>query len=281
MMPVQGTKRRYGNVASMVPNLLAMTFCSCADTILLHPSSEPLKTPAARKVIRLEEGDLELWVIRAQDAPEGAPDFYVLSLIGKGDRAELRAVSDSETWRHQRAEIWAVNYPGYGGSPGPACLRRIPRSALAAFGEIQRVASGRPVLVSGNSLGAAAALWVAANRPVDGLVLRNPPLRELILGRYGWWNLWLVAWIVALQIPAELDSLANGGKANAPSVFILSRDDRLVPPSYPQMVIDAYRGEKTVVTVEGGHNKRPTPSDMEILRSTLGRLAEQARVRRK
>jgi hypothetical protein len=240
-----------------------------------------LETPAARKVIRLDDADLELWTIRAQDAPEGAPEVYVLSFIGKGDRAELWAVAESEVWRRQHAEIWVVNYPGYGGSSGPAGLRRIPPAALAAFDEIQKIAAGRPVLVSGNSLGTAAALWVAAHRPVDGIVLRNPlPLRELILGRHGWWNLWLAAWIVALQVPSELDSLANGQKASAPAVFILSRNDRIVPPSYQQEVVEAYGGEKTVVPVEGGHNKRPTPHDMEALRGALRRLAEQARERR-
>jgi len=269
---------QYRDVASGILKLLAMTLCGCADRILLHPTSEPLETPAARKVIRLDDADLELWTIRAKEAPEGAPAVYVLSFIGKGDRAERWAVSESEVWRRQKAEIWAVNYPGYGGSSGPPGLSRIPPAALAAFDEIRGTAAGRPVLVSGNSLGSAAALWVAANRPVDGVVLRNPPpLRELILGRHGWWNLWLGAWIVTLQIPPELDSLANGRKASAPAVFILSRNDRIVPPSYQQDVVDAYGGEKTVVPVEGGHSHRPNPRDMETLSGALRRLAERAR----
>jgi hypothetical protein len=40
---------------------------------------------------------------------------------------------------------------------------------------------------------------VAANRPCAGLVLTNPPpLRNMILQRFGWWNLWLLATPVAL-----------------------------------------------------------------------------------
>jgi len=46
-----------------------------------------------------------------------------------------------------------------------------------------------------------AALSVAARRPVAGLVLQNPPpLRQLIMGHYGWWNLWLVAGAVVLVL---------------------------------------------------------------------------------
>ena len=52
---------------------------------------------------------------------------------------------------------------------------------------------------------------VAANRPVAAIVLQNPPpLRQLILGHYGWWNLWLIATPVALGVPSELDSLNIG-----------------------------------------------------------------------
>ena len=271
--------RTHGRRATLlILGLLAAALCGCANRILLRPTTNPLETPAARRVIRVGEADLELWTLRAQDAPEGDPKVYVLSLIGKGDRAELRAVAESELWRRQPAEIWALNYPGYGGSSGPSGLDRIPPAALAAFDEIRQAAAGRPVLVSGSSLGAAAALWIAARRPVDGVVLRNPPpLRELILGRHGWWNLWLGAWIVTLQIPDELDSLANGRKAAAPAVFILSRDDRIVPPAYQQEVVEAYAGEKTVIPVEGGHSRRPAPGDLEILNGALRRLAERPR----
>lgn len=253
-----------------LPVLLSLALAGCADTVILHPTSEPVETAADRRVI----GELELWTTRAQDDPGGAPEIYVLSFIGKGDRAERRAAVESGLWRGQRAEVWVLNYPGYGGSAGPAKLDRIPPAALAAFDEIHRAASGRPVLVSGNSLGAAVALWVAANRPVHGLVLRDaPPLRELILGRHGWWNLWLGAWIVTLQIPDELDSIANARMGSAPAVFIVSQDDRIVPPSYQGDVIDAYGGPKSVIPVAGGHSRRLAPHDEDLVRAALGRLA--------
>src|SRR6478736_2180132 len=64
-----------------------------------------------------------------------------------------------------------------------------------------------PIYVFGASIGSAVAMDVAANREVRGLILHNPPpLRQIILRNYGWWNLWLLAGPVALQIPRELDS---------------------------------------------------------------------------
>ena len=105
-------------------------------------------------------------------------------------------------WNDRAVEIWGMNYPGFGGSAGPARLSKMGPSAVAAFDELERHAGDRPIVVYGASIGAAAALHVAASRPADiaGLILHNPPpLREMILRRFGWWNLWLLAGPVALQ----------------------------------------------------------------------------------
>jgi hypothetical protein len=232
--------------AAAILNLAALAATGCADGLLLYPSRDPLETRAARKVVGFEGGDLELWTFRTPASLGKGPEFYVLSFIGNGDRAERWSVVEAESWGPRPAEVWAVNYPGFGGSSGSAYLSRIPGSALAAFDEMKKVAGGRPIFVSGNSLGTAAALYVAANRSVDGVVLRNPPpLRSLILGRYGWWNLWIAAGIIALQVPSELDSLDNGARVRAPAVFVLSSNDQTVPPDYQQDVVDVY--ERLVV----------------------------------
>jgi pimeloyl-ACP methyl ester carboxylesterase len=159
-------------------------------------------------------------------------------------------------WGQRPVEAWAVNYPGYGGSPGPARLKAIPPSALAAYDALAAKANGKPIFLIGQSLGSAAALYVAANRPCAGMVLTNPPpLRSLILGNFGWWNLWLLAGPVALSVPPELDSLANAKKVKVPTVFLLAGDDHVVPPKYQAKVFDAYAGEKRVIRrAEADHN---------------------------
>jgi hypothetical protein len=51
---------------------------------------------------------------------------------------------------------------------------------------------------------------LAANGRLRGLFLQNPPpLAQLIRGRYGWWNLWLLAGPIAWGVPCSLDTLAN------------------------------------------------------------------------
>src|SRR5204862_540814 len=79
--------------------------------------------------------------------------------------------------------------------------------------------------------------------PRAGLFLHNPPaLRSLLLGHYGWWNLWLAAGPVALQIPDELDSVANAAHVRAPAVVVSGQKDDYVPPVYHRKVIAALAG---------------------------------------
>src|SRR5207253_11281918 len=130
------------------------------------------------------------------------------------------------------------NYPGFGGSTGPARLSRIGPAALTAFDELKRHAAERSTLLFGASLGSAAVLHVAAHRPVAGLILHNPPpLRQMILRQFGWWNLWLLAGPVALQIPRDLDSIQNARTTRVPAISLLAEQDELVAKRLHQVVM--------------------------------------------
>ena len=234
----------------------------CADRLLLHPSTGPMETDdVQRHTFTCNDKSVEIWSCQSKGVTEGQPPkAYVLCFLGNAARAEWVAPWHAEDWGHRPVEVWAVNYPGYGGSAGPARLRSIGPVALAAYDAVHAAAGQRPIFVEAESIGTAASLYVAANRPVAGCVLHNPPpLRELILGRGGWWNLWLIAGPVAMSIPRELDSLANAKSVTAPAVFMSADADEIVTPVYQQRVIDAYAGSKRVVHVPGaGHNDRAT-----------------------
>jgi pimeloyl-ACP methyl ester carboxylesterase len=264
--------------AAGIALVLVMSAMGCADGLLLQPSCNPIECKADRRTVEFEGGELEIWTVRGRQPEGAAPDLFILSFIGCGDRAEEWAALEADTWSDSSAEIWVVNYPGYGRSTGPAALERIPPSALVAYDELRKVASDRPIVVSGNSLGCTVALHVAASRPVAGAVLRNPPpLRSLILGEYGWWNLWIGAAIVAVQVPSELDSSDNAQKVRTPALFISASDDDVVPPSYQQNVIDAYAGQKQVVLFEGGHDSYVGPGENATLKEALRWLAAESR----
>ena len=137
-------------------------------------------------------------------------------------------------------------------------------------------------MVVGNSLGGLSALYLAAVRPVDALVVRNPPpLRELILGRHGWWTLGLGARLIARQVPEELCPVANARRATAPLVFVTSAKDRLVPPRYQQPLFDAYAGEKQRLTLDEADHATPmTEEEIGRYRKLLEWLGRKAQAHR-
>jgi hypothetical protein len=219
---------------------------------------------ATRRLLQRDDRTIECWVARSPGArgeggqPGRDPEVFVLFFVGKGARTEAWTAAVADSWGGRPVEVWGVNYPGFGGSTGPARLAGVGPAALAAYDELERVAAGRPVLLQGASFGTAPALHVAARRPVAGLVLHKPPpLRQVVLGRYGWWNLWLVAGPVAAGIPSDLDSLSNASRSRAPAVFLIHGADGITPASYQRRVAAAYAGPKRVIEMPGARHDDP------------------------
>lgn len=259
--PVRRRRRSIG-ILLMLAYAMLWIFGGCADSLLLYPTTGHIDASGAER-IELTPGDrqpLEVYSRRLNVASTQEPEAFVLLLDGNGGRAET-AISWAEAMARDHAiEAWALNYPGYGRSPGKAKLSSIGPSALAAYDALKQRAGNRPVVIWGASMGSTAALHIAANRPVAGLVLTNPPpLRQLIVGRYGWWNLWLLALPVSVGVPSDLDSVTNASKVTIPAVIVTAQNDFTVPPDYQQKVINAYAGPKHLVSLpNAGHNTPAT-----------------------
>jgi len=246
------------HIRSVVFIALLLFSCGCANQFLLHPSTAVIHPKnAERRTIEIAGRDIEIWVSKSPGAEQsGEPKAFVLEFTGNASRAEWIVNYVAGRWGDRPVEVWAMNYPGFGGSAGPATLDAIAPAALAVYDDLANHAEGKPIFVSGFSLGTAPALYVASKRSVAGIMLHNPPaLQTAIMRRHGWWNLGIIAGSVAMQVPKELNSLETAPQANARAVFVLSGSDRTVPPEYQEMVLSAYGGEKHVIRMpEAGHN---------------------------
>ena len=251
-------------LAIVAAYLILILFGHLPDHLILFPTKAPIDAgEAARKMVPFQNGELEVWTAKSYRAKQQAgADIYVLRFYGNADRADRWVAAEAEEWNGRAVEIWGMNYPGFGRSTGPARLSRIGPAAVTAFDELKRHAAGRSIVLYGASLGSAAALHVARQRPVAGLILHNPlPLRQMILRRFGWWNLWLFAGPIALQIPRDLDSISNAKAIQTPAIFLLAEKDEIVPPRYHRLVVDAYAGQKRVVTLRDAYHNTPVEGE--------------------
>ena len=259
MKPV---KRRplYFILAVLSAFLLMMFGTAFTDQLILFPSTQPIDPHGAtREMIPFHNGNLEVWTARSQRAKQrDEVDAYILRFYGNADRADRWVALDADAFGQRAIEVWGVNYPGFGGSSGPARLRRMGEAGVAAFDALKTKCFGKPIYVFGASIGSTVALHVAAHRDVRGLILHNPPpLRQMILRNYGWWNLWVLAAPVVLQIPRDLDSVANAKRIHASAIFLLAENDEIVPPKFQRLVVDSFAGKKRVIGLPHAYHNSP------------------------
>jgi pimeloyl-ACP methyl ester carboxylesterase len=268
-------KRRAVLAAVITIYVAVMSFGGCADKLLLHPSTDPADAGrATARFIDVNGRHVEIFTARSPASAAREPEGFVLEFCGNATRAEQITEFIADRWKSHPVEVWVMNYPGFGRSEGPATLASIPRAALATYDELKRVAGQRPVFLAGNSMGATPALYVASQRPCAGLILQNvPPLRRLILSRHGWWNLWLVALPVAMQVPVELNALDTAPRVTASAVFIIGEQDTLVPPAYQRLIVSAHAGPKQVISMRSvGHWQSLPPDAEQELAGAIDRL---------
>jgi len=266
---------------AIVPAVLIFltTATGCADRLILHPPANAIAGPGVQRRTLAHDGKtIEVFTARSPGAKNAEPRAFMLEFTGNMTRAEHIIAYVASRWEEHPVETWVINYPGYGGSSGGATLRNIPPAALATYDELRRLAGERPIFVAGQSLGSVPALYVAANRPVAGVIIQNPPaIRDQVWHQHGWWNLWLLAAPVAWQVPRELDSVANAKRAAAPAVILIADRDRVVPPRFQRKVADAYAGEKRVIVQEGaGHESHLDDAGHAKLRDAMDWLFDRA-----
>ena len=256
--------------------VVLIVFAPLPDLLILFPSTNRINAGAAvRRTVPFQDGELEIWTARSALAQQrGQPETYVLRFYGNADRADRWPAAEAEMWNERSVEVWGVNYPGFGGSTGPARLAHLGPAALTAFDALQKTAGDRPIVVFGTSLGTTTALHIAAQRKIAGLILQNPPpIRQMILRQFGWWNLWVFAGPMALKIPRDLDSVANACAVRAPAIFLLAENDEVVSPKFQRLVVEAYAGQKRIISLPGaGHNSPIKGTGLTDFHHALDRL---------
>jgi pimeloyl-ACP methyl ester carboxylesterase len=245
-----------------------------ADRLILCPSTDPIDPGENRRELIFDSDDVEIeaWVSRHGDFDSAsAPKrLIVLKIPGTGGRGERASVHPAELMvgpgkAFEASEVWTLNHRGYGRSTGPASLKNFVSTIESFWDFIQARFPTETKLVTGNSLGCVSALYLSRHKPIDGLLLRNPPpLQQMISTRprYNWWSFGLAKFI-GNQVPDLLDSINNAYMTSCPALFVTSEKDRVVPPKYQRQIMDVYLGKTKQFIIERADHHHGIPGHQE------------------
>jgi len=147
-------------------------------------------------------------------------------------------------------DVYVVEYPGYGDSPGSPSEATLEQSAGEA---LQQLPTNSPVYLVGESLGTGVATYLAGAFPdrVKGVALLAP-YNELTDVAQAHIRIFPVSWILCDRFPAE-DYLR---KYDGPVAVLVGGKDRVVPERFGRRLYDGYEGPKRLWEFpESNHNE--------------------------
>ena len=141
--------------------------------------------------------------------------------------------------------VFAYDYRGYGRSEGTPSEPRVYADIDAAFEHLVHELRVRPerIVAHGRSLGAGAAVDLAARRPLAGLVLESPFL-----------SAFRVMTGIALFPVDKFRNSAKIGRVTCPVLIMHGEDDEIVPVWHGRRLFDLAPEPKMLVTVPGAHH---------------------------
>ena len=144
----------------------------------------------------------------------------------------------------------AVEYPAYAGRPGKVTEKSILKTALAAYDSLIKMGiSPQQIIVHGDSLGASAAVYIAANRDIGGLALSAPFYSMRAMARK---QMPFFPTNILLKDTWRSDQWIKNVKA--PLLIIHGDKDRLIPYSQSQDLIKLHEAKHGYKLIKNGQH---------------------------
>lgn len=247
-------------IVAIVVSALGLAYCSYLVSMYIAQDGMVFPGRAADAAREQELGryyaDLQPFDVTAADGTkltgyylprkrDGQPAPAVLYFCGNAEQQ-----SGFFLWSPNELQpygVAGVDYRGYGHSAGKATEKALKSDALAVYDALAKKLGDNPrILVMGRSLGTALAAWVAARRPVAGVILVTPFDSLVSVGQQSH----PIA-PVRLLMKYPFDVLPDAAKVRAPTLFLVAGEDTFVPPVHAERLAAAWKGPKEVRVIDG------------------------------
>ncbi|HNW93083.1 MAG TPA: alpha/beta hydrolase [bacterium] len=245
-----------GCAAGLLALGLLLTSCSWQRSIIFHPRplapgrAEALpRRPGVRELtVTAADGTrLRGWLVGMQVAAASQP-----AVIYFGGNAEEVSARVEQQAAFGGRVLALVPYRGYGANAGVPGAAELLADALAVYDAVAAqpgIDTGH-IAVMGRSLGTGIAARVAADRPVERVVLVSPYDRFSAVAQDHMWFL-----PVRLILRHNIDADDDARRATASLLAVIGLADATIAPERSRALLAAWRGPTRVLELPGcGHN---------------------------
>ena len=219
----------------------------CAFLYLAQRSMIYFRTPEARHVaaedlrLELDGATVQVWLLNA-----GKEDAIVY-FGGNAESVHYNIGDFSEFFPDKT--VYLVNYRGYGASTGRPSEAALTADALAIFDHASQAHEN--ISVIGRSLGSGVAIFLAATRPAQRLVLITPWDSMVNIARSAY-----PIFPVSVLLKDRYDSLSQASKISMPTMLLIAERDEIIPMRSSLNLAEALDASLTTVTIidDARHN---------------------------
>lgn len=173
-------------------------------------------------------------------------------IVYYGGNAEDVSLNFNDLGRFAAGSFLFMNYRGYGRSEGRPSERALLDDALFVLDQVLVKEGIEPahVVLMGRSLGSGVAVYVAAKRPVGGVILVTPfdSLGSVAKVHYP-------IFPVGLMLKHRFDSISLASGIQTPALFLTASNDQVVPERLAKNLQARWGGPVAALTIQGrDHN---------------------------
>jgi fermentation-respiration switch protein FrsA (DUF1100 family) len=268
---------RFGTINTIILSALAIFSMACAYVNrtrtynIADPVSQTQMTPVRPETwerrnveVPLPDGNVLRGIAIIRPSPRANAIYF-------GDDAELAQAATldlTQLAKKYNINVIFVDYRGRGASSGLTAVKNLPDDALRIFDKTSRLREELPTFAMGVSLGSIPATYLAAHRPLQGLVLIAPissfddvdmypkKFKKRLLPWYLAPSASLLKMKRGFEIADKSEPIYQIPHVSAPLLLMHGEADSVIPTLCGKKVYDAAIGKKALLIVPGlGHNQ--------------------------